>query len=391
MLIQRTIPIILEKSSDLIETIKEFNRFQKDISENCFNKGSAKNALSLHKSVYHSTPSRLTSQLKCTAIRLVSAAYASAKANKRPAKIPFAFRRKRGLFLIGKRGRDASFSKCGKLSISTINGRKKIGFKIPKAFENDFSKAFTIDSINIDLEGKASLCITLKVKDPDAVTPVGIDIGIRNTLVASTKKETLVISGTFLSEKRKRIRKTRARIQSKKSSKKELNKDTRSMRRVLKSLSRKQSNQTKTFCREVASKLCKWSPDNAVFVLEDLRIKKPSKKQHIRKGIRRKLNAFCYNMIIKSITNRAERHGKAISFVNPAYTSQICNQCGLLGERKGSRFSCSSCLHSDCSDRNASLNVLSRFIALRGGAHQSICAEAQTSVMGKPLPLGRGC
>ncbi|HKY99932.1 MAG TPA: transposase [Rhabdochlamydiaceae bacterium] len=388
MLIQRTIPITLEKSNDLLQTIEEFNRYLKGISEDCFNSGEAKNALGLHKSVYYSVDSQLTSQLKCSAIRLVAGAYASAKSNKRPATRPFIFRRKRALFLIGKRGRDASFSKCGKLSISTIDGRKKVGFKIPKAFQADFSNASCIDSLNIGLDGKGSVCITLEVKDPKAITPVGIDLGVRNALVASTKQNTLVISGKELSEKRKRIRKTRSRIQSKKSSKKELGKDTRSVRRVLKSLSRKQRNKTKTFCGETASKLCKWAPENAVLVFEDLKIKRSSRKEHIRKGTRRKLNSFCYNLMIQSVTNRAERDGLAIAFVDPSYTSQICNQCGLLGDRKGSRFSCSLCSHNDCADRNASLNILSRFAVLRGGAHLSMCAEARASATGKLVPLG---
>jgi putative transposase len=213
MLIQRTIPITIEKSYDLLETIEEFNQYQKGISGDCFSEGSPKNALSLHKSVYHTIESSLTSQLKCTAIRLVAGAYASAKSNKRPATRAFVFRKKKALFLIGKRGRDASFSKCGKLSISTINGRKKIGFKIPEAFQSDFSKAVTIDSLNVGLDGKGSLCVTLEVQEPKGIIPVGIDLGIRNALVASTKKNTFVVSGSDLSRKRKQIRKTKSRIQ----------------------------------------------------------------------------------------------------------------------------------------------------------------------------------
>lgn len=388
MLIQRTIPITLEKSCELLETIEEFNQYQRSISGDCFSEGNPKNALSLHKLVYHKVDSSLTSQLKCTAIRLVAGAYASAKSNKRPATRPFLFRKKRALFLIGKRGRDGSFSKCGKLSISTIHGRKKIGFKIPKAFQSDFSNATALNSLNVSLDGKGFLCITLEVQEPKGIIPVGIDLGIRHALVASTKKDTLVISGGDLFRKRESTRKTRARIQSKKSSKKELGKDTRSVRRVLKSLSRKQSNVTKTFCKEIASTLCKWVPENAVLVFEDLKIKRSSKKERIRKGARRKLNSFCYNLMIQSVTNRAEREGLAIAFVDPSYTSQICNQCDLIGDRSASRFSCSSCSHIDCADRNGSLNILSRFALLRGGAHQSMCAEARAYATGKLVPLG---
>jgi IS605 OrfB family transposase len=390
MLIQRSIPIILEKSEDLLKTVEEFNRYQKSISEACFNSGVTRSALALHKEVYKSQPSSLCAQMKCSAIRLVASAYVSAKSSKKPAKRPFVFRKKRTLFLIGNRGRDASFSKDGKMSIWTVGGRKKLGFRIPEAFQKDFSDAKIIDSVNIGADGKGSLCITLEVAAPKGIIPVGIDVGIRNILVASTKEKTLRVSGKPLIEKRKRTRKTRARIQTKKSSKKELGKDTRSVRRVLKSLSRKQKNFTKTFCNESAAKLCKWVPKDSVLVLEDLKIKKVSKKEHVRKGTRRKLNSFCYGLLIRGITNRAQRDGIGIEFVNPAYTSQTCNACGLLGDRIGSKFFCPSCSHRDCADHNASLNVLSRFTVLRGGAHQSTCAEDRTPVTVKPSPLGEG-
>jgi putative transposase len=311
MLIQRSIPIILEKSEDLLKTVEEFNRYQKSISEICFNSGEARSALALHKEVYKSQPSSLCAQMKCSAIRLVASSYVSAKSNKKPAERPFVFRKKKALFLIGKRGRDASFSKNGKVSIWTVGGRKKLGFRIPAAFQKDFSAAKIMDSLNVGADGKGSLCITLEVPKPKSVIPVGIDIGIRNILVASTKEKTLRISGKPLIEKRKRTRKTKARIQSKKSSKKELGKDNRSVRRVLKSLSRKQKNFTKTFCNEAAAKLCKWVPKDSVMALKGLKIKKVSKKEHVRKGTRRKLNSFCYSLLIQGITNRAQRDGSA--------------------------------------------------------------------------------
>ena len=388
MLIQRSVPIILEKSDDLLKTVEEFNRYQKSISKDCFNEGKSQSALSLHKEVYHTVKSPLSAQMRCSAIRLVAGAYSSAKSNRRPATRPFIFRRKSAFFLIGKRGRDASFPSDGRISVWTIAGRQKLGFKIPKAFKNDFENAITRDSLQLGADGKGSVCVTLQVEKPKGIIPVGIDLGIRNALVASTKEATFVIAGSRLSESRKRIRKTKSRIQSKKSSKKELGKDTRSVRRVLKSLSRKQRNKTKTFCREAAAHLCKWSPKTGVLVFEDLRIKRTSKKAHVRKGTRRKLNSFCYNLMIQSVTNRAERDGLAIAFVDPSYTSQICNQCGLLGNRVGSRFSCPSCSHHDCADRNASLNILSRFAILRGGAPQSIGARARASATGKLVPLG---
>ena len=203
MLIQRSIPIILENSEDLLKTVEEFNRYQKSISEMCFNSGNTRSALALHKEVYASHPSCLNAQMKCSAIRLVASAYVSAKSNKRPTERPFVFRKKRALFLIGKRGRDASFSKDGKLSIWTVGGRKKIGFRIPEAFQKDFSDAKIIDSLNVGADGKASICITLDVSEPKNITPVGIDIGINNILIASTKKRLFVFPENLLWKREK--------------------------------------------------------------------------------------------------------------------------------------------------------------------------------------------
>src|SRR3989304_5048104 len=184
MLIQRSIPITIERSESLLATVDEFDRYQKEISEICFNDGSPINALSLHKEVYHSTESSLCSQMKCSAIRLVAGAYASAKSNKHPAQRAFIFRKKKALFLIGKRGRDASFSRCGKISIWTTNGRQKLGFKISEHFQKDFDNAVTRDSIVIGADGKGSLCVTLHVDDAKGIIPVGIDLGIRNAIAA---------------------------------------------------------------------------------------------------------------------------------------------------------------------------------------------------------------
>jgi IS605 OrfB family transposase len=118
---------------------------------------------------------------------------------------------------------------------------------------------------------------------------------------------------------------------------------------VLKRLSRKQRNRNRTFCRKTAAQLCKWAPADAVLVFEDLSIKPKSKKEYVRKGTRRKLNGWFFNMMIMAVQNRAERDGFDLAFVNPAYTSQLCSQCGLLGTRKGHKFSC-ACGYSGHAD-----------------------------------------
>ncbi|HEX4202661.1 MAG TPA: hypothetical protein VHZ51_00350, partial [Ktedonobacteraceae bacterium] len=84
-----------------------------------------------------------------SAIRLVAAAYATAKSNKKPATRPFFFRKARALFLIGKRGRDADFRTDGTLSIWTVGGRKHLHYTIPDDFKATFDRAVEIDSLTV--------------------------------------------------------------------------------------------------------------------------------------------------------------------------------------------------------------------------------------------------
>jgi IS605 OrfB family transposase len=381
MEIKRSISIIIEKCQDVLDTVDEFNRFQREISETAHNKGVPLGAAELQKQVYHAIPTTLKSQMKCSAIRQVASAYSSAKSNHHPIEKPFDFKHKRVMLLIGQHGKDASFKKDGIISVNTVVGRKKLSYKIPAPFLADFKAAVEYDSLTIDGHGKASLCLTLSVPEPKGVHPVGVDLGCNNALVASTtarKTNTILfVSGKKLQIANTKLRKVRQRLQQKLAGRKAQKHDTRSVRRVLKRLSRKQRNRTRTFCKETASKLVKWCPRNSVIIFEDLKIPKVRKTDFKkRKGTRRKMNQFFYNEMIQAVKNKTERVGMEIGFVNPFQTSQICRKCGLLGIRKGHKFSCPHCGHMEHADVNSGFNIANKFTALRSSGRQSIRPEA---------------
>lgn len=383
--IRRTIPIILDKNALVDDTVLEFNRYQKAVSPVCFNGGKPLRALELHHAVYYKTLTTLTSQMRCNAIRATAAAYAGAKANRRPATRPFSFRRPTALFLFTK---DFSFRRDGSLSISTLQGRRKISWRIPDHFRKDFDTAKSIDSLRI-ARGKAFLCITLEAPEPRGITPVGIDLGVNNALVASTNNDTLFISGKALSVRNTKSRKVRSRLQSKLAGKKAQHLDTKSVVRVLKRLSRKHHNRNKTFCQETAAQLCKWVPADSVLVFEDLHFKPKTKKEHIRKGTRRKLNSWFFNLMMMAVRNRAERQGLSLVYMNPAFTSQLHFRCGLLGVRKGHKFFCPHCNQVEHADVNASQNLRLKFTVLRSSGLLSTSPEARSSDSGK-LPASTG-
>ncbi len=305
-----------------------------------------------------------------SAIRRVSGAYASAKSNGRPAKKSFGFHRPVAVFIIGVRGRDAGFRKDGKLSIWTTTGRKRISYEIPKAFQKTFDNAVEYDSLTvIERNGKliGRLCVTLEVPEPSGVLPVGIDLNETNALVANdTENRILFISGKKEKIANKKTRRLRKRLQRRLASHKTQNKDTHSVRRLLKRLGRKQSNRTKNFCRKTAKKLLNWIKPNSMLVFERLKkIKRPTKKSHCSKPTRRRLTSWAFAMLRKAIEDKAQELGVTTTDVDPSFTSQTCSNCGNFGNRRRHEFSCPHCNYEEHADVNAAKNIRLRYAVSR--------------------------
>lgn len=380
MQIQRTITIIIAPNGDLERTIEAFRGVQQALSEPCFNQGKPLNALALQRGYYHAVRGTLNAQMTISAIRLVASAYHSASANKKPARRPFLFKKVRALFLVGQRGRDASFLKDGQMSIWTIAGRKRLSYTVPEDFKATFEHAKEIDSLTVlQCHGKliGRVTLTLEVASPQGILPVGIDLNETNALVAvDPDGRELFISGKAIKVKNRRTAKTRSRLQSKLATRKAQHKDTRSVRRVLKRLGRKQRHRTRTFAQQTAKQLVEWAPENAVLVFEDLHIPQPQKGKLRGRALRRRMSLWQHGLIRGCVTSKAQEHALSIATVNPAYTSKNCSRCGLRGVRKRHRFTCPHCGFSDHADLNAAKNIRQRFTQLRLSGLPSISPEA---------------
>jgi hypothetical protein len=386
MHLQRTITICIADDPDLRATLTGFQSIQQRISEACYNDGTPLSALALHRAVYQQVKGAISSQMTCTAIRLVAGAYVAARSNKKPAQRPFAFRRPTALFLIGERGRDARFCDDGTLSLWTVAGRKRIAYTVPDAFRQTLAEAAEIDSMTvIERDGRllGRVVITLSVPDPKGIHPVGIDLNETNALVAvDPDGNTLFVSGRDFKVHNIRTRKTRRRLQETLASHKAHKQDTRSVRRLLKRLGRKQRNRTRTFCQQSAAKLVAWAPSDSVLVFERLRLPQTSKKLRVRKGTRRRLSQWQRRLMRQSVTNAAERHSLLVDDVMAAYTSQDCSRCGLRGVRKRHAFRCPHCGHEAHADINAAVNIRLRYTVLRLSGPLSTGPEALSSVAG---------
>jgi putative transposase len=82
------------------------------------------------------------------------------------------------------------------------------------------------------------------------------------------------------------------------------------------------------------------------------------------------------------LEQKAERAGKRVVAVNPAYTSQRCNHCGhteAANRPKQDTFRCQGCGHTEHADVNAARNILEAGLALsgRGASHNSLLARTR--------------
>ena len=389
---QLTIPVIIKYSKDISQTLTAFAGVQNQISKCAFNRGKPLGALDLHRKTY-SKIKRLSSQMTCSAIRLTAGSYSSARRNRHNLISPFKFK-PRALFLIGKKGRDASFTQDGKLSIWTTTGRKRFTYAIPEHFKERFTSAIEYDSLNItERSGKflAHLCITVNMPEPKGVFPVGVDRNETNPIVAvDLAGREFFENGLVRRIKNTKIRKLRKRLNAKLVAKKAEGMNTHSVIRLLKRLGHDQRNRTKTYTQTVAKRFVEWCPKDAIIILEDLNMPqlKRSANYKIRKGVRRRLSQWFRSLLETSIRNKATQNGIAVASVSPYNTSQNCSRCGIKGTRQKHRFSCSSCGFVSHADTNAAVNIRNRFTVLRGSGLLSMSPEAYS--LGKPPALAGG-
>ncbi|MET8330118.1 transposase [Streptomyces sp. NPDC005181] len=175
----------------------------------------------------------------------------------------------------------------------------------------------------------------------------GVDLGVVNIATASTGYRA---AGRGMNRHRKRQLELRRKLQAK---------GTKSAKRRLKHRSRKESRHAANV-NHIISKTIVTTAERtgAGIALEDLTGIRD--RVRLRKDQRTTLHSWSFHQLASFVEYKAKRAGVPLVYVDPAYTSQQCSECGYIDRKNRvdqATFACRSCGALMHADDNASHNI----------------------------------
>ncbi|MET8505574.1 transposase [Streptomyces sp. NPDC004787] len=205
----------------------------------------------------------------------------------------------------------------------------------------------------IERGGVFYLVATCEVPEAEQYEPdgfIGMDLGIVNIATTSTG---YMASGRGLNRYRKRQLALRAKLQKKR---------TKSAKRRLKERSRREARHVKN-TNHVISKTIVTEAERTGRGLSLEELKGIRTRVRLRKPQRVALHSWAFAQLGDFIVYKAKRAGVPLVYVDPAYTSQMCSECGHIDKRNRvdqGLFICRGCGVVAHADRNASRNIAIR-------------------------------
>ena len=341
---QRTIKIKLTENNDLIETIRIFSKARQYVNDIGFKK-KIFNKNKLNKLTYKKIKKlypNLPTGLIQTARDVASESIKREKC-KRPIQV-----KEFSAVRLDKRNLRVNL-KHNLISISSINGRKKITFQTHRLIEK-YKDWKPIAGMLCFKQKQLYLNLVVEKDSPQINLGgieiqkdiLGIDRGINNILVCSNN---LFYNSKHLKKIKGKYQYLKVVLQKK---------GTKSAKHHVKLLSKKETR----FVSDTNHRLSKWIANSGfkVFVLEDLKDMKHKKNG---RKFNKKLGSWSFKQFETYLKYKAEERQKLVISVNPKYTSQTCSHCDYKDKlnRKRSNFKCLQCGFEIHADLNASRNI----------------------------------
>lgn len=176
---------------------------------------------------------------------------------------------------------------------------------------------------------------------------IAIDVGLESFATLSNGEK--IANPRFFKKGEKALAKAQRKLSK-------LQKGTKERRKTGKAVAKiheRIKNQRKDFCHKQSRKIV----DQYQYIcIEDLNVKNMIEGSHFAKSIA----DASWNQFRQFLTYKAAEAGRKLGLVDPAYTSQICSQCGHLEPKKLAEreHKCSQCGYTAHRDFNAAQNIL---------------------------------
>jgi putative transposase len=222
-----------------------------------------------------------------------------------------------------------------------------------------------VNQVELD-ETYAYICCEIKDKEQiNHIDYIGVDRNATGHIAVLALGKKIVKLGKQAPHINRKYKKIRARAQKQKKFK------------FLKKLKNKESRITRDINHKISRKIVNLAKENSFGIkLENL--KGIGKKKQGRKLNSIKSN-WSFYQLEQFIKYKAKLLGVEVFNVDPAYTSQTCSKCGLIGTREKKLFKC-SCGHKDHADANASFNIAKALIMQGRSTVDRDTVESQTGM-----------
>lgn len=199
--------------------------------------------------------------------------------------------------------------------------------------------------------------VTFEVKDFEKSNVrhiVGIDRGLRFLISTYDEKDKCsFVSGKEIMNKRNHFAYLRKQLQSK---------GTKSARRALKRLNRRENRYMANVNHKIAKTLCDKYGSDTLFVIEDLiGVSFEESNLNTSKKQKHNLRTWSFYQLEQFLIYKSNQIGSEVLKVNPDYTSQRCPKCGTIRKEnrnhKYHEYICSNCGYHSNDDRIGAMNL----------------------------------